>query len=339
MSRRGVAAPRPKMSPGATLFTMPPRPADGPAPPAGGGHAVTRDPARDGSDFTENETDLWRRPQRRPRPHTLERTTIKAHALAHISRSARRSGTSRPERRAALDRPASSSACPELAPSPLLPRTGRATPSRPSEDPHADEPTAVASAAGHPELARILAVEIATAAVLARSAPAEQVGPAAPAPAAPADPGAPAEQVGPADATPSDPGAPADQVVPADPEAPAAIAPAAASAPAAPDPDVTADADVRAETTTPAPIAWSAALAPVATPVERARLRSPSVAPARAAIGRPRRRARARVPATARRRRLPLAALLILIFLWAAAYQQAWSALSMSERCRAALRF
>jgi hypothetical protein len=246
----------------------------------------TRDPARDGSDFTENDTVSWKRP-RRPGSRSLERKTIKAHALAHIARSARRSGSSRPERPAAL----------------------------------LEEPTVVASAADHPELAQVLAGEIAAAAMQSRTA-AAAVQPRTAAAARLPRTARAAMRLRSARASMQPRSAKAEEVDPAARVVPAVPAPRAEAAAARP----------------AASPALAAALAPlVVAPVKRAPLPlpSPSTASGRASIERSRRSARASVRAPVRRRRLPLAALVIFMLSWAAVYQQAWSALSMSDRCRA----
>lgn len=214
---------------------------------------MRRDPARDGLDFGENDTISWRRPRRRPGPYGLERETLRAHALAQLARSARGPGAVRPGRGAA----------------------------------HVDEPTVVASAANHAELAEILAGEIAAAAGRPRSARAGALPRTSPTVA------------------PVSPAARGGQAASALPVASAAQATALAPL---------LDAAVRR--------------APM-------RMQLPATAPGRARP-RVRHRARARVRTAPRRRGLPLAALVILMLLWAAVYQQAWSALSMGDRCRAA---
>jgi hypothetical protein len=98
----------------------------------------------------------------------VERKTVKVHALAHISRSARRGDTAQPADRGSLDRPRpdmgpSQSRDLALAPPRLLPRGSGTTPRLPHDDPHSDEPTAVASPADYPQLAFALAGEIAVA--------------------------------------------------------------------------------------------------------------------------------------------------------------------------------
>jgi len=237
-----------------------------------------RGPRRAESDVSEKATGLWEHGKRRPNLHTVERKTVKAHALAHIARSARRADTRRPGHRPSLD--------PHLAAAHLA-RGSHPTPRLP-HDPGSDEPTVVASAA-HPELARVLAGEIAAAAMQGRSASAV---PAADVPVA----------------------------------APAATEPAAA-APVAP---------------TARTAELAAALAPLVI-TEVTLPPPPRPAPDRAiavgvavAVHRPRRLARAR-RARARLHPVPLAMIVFLLLCcWATVYHQAWSALSMGDRCRAA---
>jgi len=243
-----------------------------------------RGPRRAESDVSEKATGLWEHGKRRPNLHTVERKTVKAHALAHIARSARRADTRRPGHRPSLD--------PHLAAAHLA-RGSHPTPRLP-HDPGSDEPTVVASAA-HPELARVLAGEIAAAAMQGRSVS------AAPAAAVP--------------------------VAPPTTAAPAAAAPAAPLAPTARTAELAAAL---------APLVITEVKLPPPPPPPRpAPDRAAAVAVA-VAVHRPRRLARAR-RTRARLHPVPLAMIVFLLLCgWAAVYRQAWSALSMGDRCRAA---
>ncbi len=262
---------------------------------------VPKDAESGGSNFTEKVTALW--PPRRPRTEqpSVERTTVKAHVLAHVARSRRKPGAgpdARPEfalpwnRKQPLELP--------LPPTGELPRGSQTTPRLDGDQ----APPAVVAPS----------VPAATAAPRAMTA-SEASGPLA----------APAASAADAWVDPTPARGAADTVMP---PLYAGISPYRHSLPATLF-ELTAVSSAPATARPRAPAtAWPPLPARTARP-ERSRRRGRA---------RPSHRAAHAHHARHSLHRRPLAVLIFLlaVFLWAVAYWQTWTALSMTERCRAA---
>jgi len=258
-----------------------------------------------GPNFTEKVTALWPPRRHRTKVPSFERTTVKAHVLAHVARSRRQPGSgpaARPDpalpwnRRERLELP--------LPPSGELPRGSQTTPRL---DGH-EVPAAAASAQAEAS-APGAAPAAARSSLRVPSPPRASEAPAAPAAHGAADPAMPPLYAG---------------ISPYRHSLPATLFELTAVSPAA-------------------PAARAAAQGPAPTAI-------PSPAPARAVSrpGRARRRAvrdravrdraarAGRARSSLHERPLPLLVLLLAVLLWSVAYWQAWTALSMNERCRAA---
>jgi hypothetical protein len=274
---------------------------------------VPKDAESGGSNFTEKVTALW--PPRRPRTSVpgVERTTVKAHVLAHVARSRRNAGrAARPE-----------FALPWNRKQPLeLPLPPSRPPARGSQTtPRLDGDHAPAAA---------------------RRAPPEASGAGPAAPAAASAPAAPR-----AASPPPAPGAVAASEASGPLAAPSASAadawvdPTPASRETAMPPLYAGISPYRhalpatlfeLTAVSPAPATAPAPATGVGTGPPRVRIPGRQ-RHQRGAHARPARRAaRAR---HALGRPLSVLVFLLAVFLWAVAYWQTWEALSMTERCRA----
>jgi hypothetical protein len=257
---------------------------------------------------------MWPPRRQRTKLPSFERTTIKAHVLAHVARSR---GRRAPERSAPLDLPLPAPAA--------LPRGSQTTPRLAGESAPPDQAPPLSALAAHPIEGSAFPLDLgepslhagAVEAALDRVEPPSGLvrgDPAQPVEArpAPGEPGAPAPEPAPP--------APADSAMP---PLYSGIAPYRHSEALAPPFDFGAAQDpVFALSSARAPVFGAAPAMPVGQ-LERgvARAAPDPAAPAASVRRRPRAR-----PVT-------FAVFLLLGVWWAAAYWQTWTALSMTERC------